>query len=82
MNTLTVTQVAERLQVTEKTVTGWIRSKSLKAFDVSLRPGTGKPRYRIQEADLREFQSKRQVGTAKPRRKKPSKPKGVIQFYV
>jgi len=48
---LTVSQVAERLQVTEESVRDWLRAGSLRGF----RPGGPRIGWRISEADLGQF---------------------------
>ena len=52
---LSVTDVAERLRVSEETVRRWIRSSSLPVLDL----GGPKAGYRIREADLDEFLTQR-----------------------
>ena len=56
--TFTPAALAKELRVSRSKVMGWIHSGQLVAFDV----GDGdKPRYRIDEEAVREFQEKRRV---------------------
>jgi hypothetical protein len=60
-------QVAERLGVNPVKVLGWIRDGELRAVDVSLRPGKGRPRWRIAPDALRDFERSRScVASAAP----------------
>jgi hypothetical protein len=62
-------------------VIGWIRSGELRAIDVSSRPGLGRPRHRIDPADLVAFENRR-VATPDPKPKRRRKRDGnVIQFF-
>ena len=57
----------------EKIIT-FINSGELRAFDVSLNPGTGRPRWRITPEAIAEFEVRRSAvkPAAKRRRKKQS----------
>jgi excisionase family DNA binding protein len=74
-------QVAERLGVSSDKVHAWIAKGELNATNVATGKG-GRPRYRVSERDLADFQKKRQppkpTAPAPQRRKKdPS----VIEFF-
>ena len=69
---MTVKEVADRLQVAEKTVKAWIATGHLQAVNVSLSVSSKKPRLRVLEDDLLAFQASRIV-CPKASRKSPSK---------
>ena len=56
-NMLTVKQVAERMNVDEKTVRNWIQRGDLRAINI----GRLRPEYRIRPADLEYFIEHRQT---------------------
>lgn len=65
----TVREIAERLEVSEATVRGWIRSGSLRAIDI----GKG---WRVADTDLNSFLTVRETtprGNAADARTKPRK---------
>ncbi len=64
---LSAPAVADRLGIDHDKVLTFIRDGSLPAIDVSLAPGKGRPRYRIDLIDLEQFLADRRV--AKPRGK-------------
>jgi len=53
---LTIAEIAARFGVGERTVGGWIQDGHLKAVDVSRKLGSRKPRLRISDESLREFE--------------------------
>jgi excisionase family DNA binding protein len=57
---LTTRQVAERYSVDPDKVLAWIRAGELAAINVAEKAG-GRPRYRIDPADLAAFEARRQV---------------------
>ncbi len=61
MTSYTVKQVADRYCVGEHKILAWIRSGQLKAFSVGTNPESLKPRWRISETSLAEFESSRQA---------------------
>ena len=78
---LTPPQVAKQLGVSPDKVRGWIAKGELPATNVATGKG-GRPRYRISETDLAEFQKKRQPSkppVPAPRRRK--KDPNVIPFF-
>jgi excisionase family DNA binding protein len=77
---LTPPQVAKIYGVKADTVIKWIRSGELPAIDVSRR-GSSRPRFRIDETALHEFESRRSV---RPARKKIASRKmsgAMTRFY-
>lgn len=70
---LTVAEVAERLAVKANAVERLIRTGQLPWVDVSVEPGSKKPRKRIKEVDLLAFIAARTVkpvSTNQPRRRR------------
>ncbi len=74
-------QVAERLGVSPDKVRGWIAKGELTATNVATGKA-GRPRYRVSETDLADFQAGRQpskpLAPALRRRKKDP---NVIEFF-
>ena len=75
-------EVARRLGVSHEKILTWIRYGELAAIEVSTRRG-GRPRYRIDIADLAVFEQRRSVAGATeggPRRRR--RPVGdIIEFF-
>jgi excisionase family DNA binding protein len=65
--TLSVRDLCERYGVSEGTVLGWIKRGELKALNVGRRPGAKKPRWRITQQALEQFELAR-TRTPPPRR--------------
>jgi excisionase family DNA binding protein len=61
---LTISDVAERFGVTERTVGEWIRSNELPAINASRQTGSKKPRLRIRPDDVALFETARSTATA------------------
>ena len=59
---MTIPEVAERLQVSQKTVKVWIAAGELKAINVSASAKSKKPRLRVMEQALVEFIALRTAG--------------------
>lgn len=79
---LTPPAVAKRLGVKPGRIIGWIRSGQLRAVDLSERPGAGRPRFKIDPADLVIFLNQRAVTPIpKPSRRRRRADPGVIQFF-
>jgi len=77
---LTPPQVARRLAVSPDKVIGWIRAGELRAVHV-VRSLGGRPRWRIDPADLAVFEARRSAGpTPKPVRLRRRDPQ-VIEFF-
>lgn len=57
---LTVEQVAELYGVDREKVTAWIRAGELIAVNTTLRRNAIKPRWRISQESIRQFDLKRQ----------------------
>jgi hypothetical protein len=58
---LTPGQYAGKLGVRGPQVLGWINSGQLRAIDVSSKPGTGRPTWRIPLDAICEFEARRSV---------------------
>jgi len=82
MLNLTPSQVAERWSCSTERVLGLIHGGHLKAFSIS-NPGSKRPRYRISESAVKEFEDAASTQPP-PKPKRPQKkPKSdhVIEFY-
>jgi hypothetical protein len=81
---LTTRQAAARLCVNSEKIAYWCRTGALRAINVAKSAG-GRPRYRIDVADLEAFEQKRLVrpDDAQPRRRRRSRspPTDVIEFF-
>jgi excisionase family DNA binding protein len=78
---LTPPELANRMGVSPDAVLGWIRSGELAATNVA-KPTSTRPRYKISEEAVREFEKKRQAEkpAPAPRRRKGKDP-GVTEFF-
>jgi hypothetical protein len=78
---LTPPQVARRHGVSPDKVLGWIHSGELRAINVAARRG-GRPRWRIDPADLVVFEQARSaVPRAAARPKRRRQVAGVIEYF-
>ena len=78
---LTPKEVAVRWRCKPDKIRALIRSGQLAAFDVSMTPGTGRPRFLIDFADLIAFEERRRVHKPAPSRPRRHKPLGIIEFF-
>jgi excisionase family DNA binding protein len=79
----TPAQVGQQHGVDRETVIAWIKSGELRAVNLARKPG-GRPRYKIDVADLDAFLERRSVQprTASPCRRSRRRPHGdVIEFF-
>ena len=77
---LTPPQIALEYRVKPQTVLDWIRAGELRAIDVA-KPGSRRPRFRIDPADLLAFEQRRLAGpTPKPQRRHRKDP-AVVEFF-
>ena len=79
---VTPPQLARRWGVSADKVLTFIRSGELPAMNLAMRQG-GRPRYRIDEGDIADFELRRTVQASPPkarsgRRKRPNE---VIEFF-
>lgn len=82
MKTHSLSEVAEALGVSTRTVEIWISTGELRAVNVSRNRHSRKPRHRVTDADLNAFLASRETGkparqTGKIRRKTESIPRYV-----
>ena len=79
---LTPPEVAQLWGVSVGTIMTWIRNGELRAINLAKRLG-GRPRYRIDVADLKDFENRRayQPNVPVPRRPRKRRDNNVIQFY-
>jgi len=80
-NTLSVRDVCERYGVSEHTVLSWIRAGELRAVNVGRRALAKKPRWRITQEALEEFEQARTPAPLPPRGHPRKVPADVIKFY-
>ena len=79
---LTPPQLAKRWGIKPEKVIAFIRSGELRAFDISMRAGVGRPRFRIPVDAVIEFENRRAVTPpTKPVRRRSKKPHDVIEFF-
>ena len=76
----TVQEIQRRYSVTVHTVLGWIRSGELRAVNVGRKPGAKKPRWRITEKALEQFEAVRTPTPPLPRTRRRKRPE-IIEFY-
>ena len=65
-------------------VVAWIKVGQLRAIDVSSNPGIGRPRYRIDQADLIAFENSRAVHPppSRPqRRRRQREDSQILEFF-
>jgi hypothetical protein len=78
---LTPADVARRYGISEDKVVVWIRSGELRAINVAT-SRSGRPRWRIDPADLTVFESLRAAIPEKSQvRRRRQSPSDVIQFF-
>lgn len=80
--TLSPKQVADRLGVSVDKIRGFITNGELDATNVAA-PTSSRPRWRISEANLTEFQKRRQPTKPTPTAKRPSRKRddGVKEYF-
>lgn len=79
--TYSVRELTERYAVNEHTVLAWIRSGELRAVNVGVSPGKKKPRWRITESALAEFELSRTASPPPTRTRRRKQPNEPILFY-
>jgi predicted site-specific integrase-resolvase len=77
-NMSTPPQVAERLRVNVHRVLGWINAGQLRAVNVG--DGKLRPRWRVDEADLQSFLSRRSATPSPPPRRRRKLPT-VTEYF-
>ncbi len=80
---LNATEAAALIRARQRKITRAIEEGELVAADISERPGTGKPRYRIAKSDLLAWLEGRQpkpAGKATRRRRHAKRPAGWVQY--
>jgi excisionase family DNA binding protein len=80
-STFSIRDVCERYGVSEHSVLSWIRNGELTALNVGRTPAGKKPRWRITEQALIEFEALRTPTPPLPRTKRRKRPADVIEFY-
>jgi hypothetical protein len=78
---ITPPEIARRYGIKPDKVLGWIKAGELRAVNVAARP-TGRPRWRITEADLLVFENRRAAKAPPPvDRRRQQKDPSVIEFF-
>lgn len=78
----TVKDICEHFRVAESTVLHWIATKQLKAMNIGMDPGKGKPRWRITQAALDAFEEARTAESARPRgQRAPVRRSKTVKFF-
>lgn len=79
--TLTVKELAERYAVTGQTILAWIRRGELRAINVGRRPGAKKPRWRVTQEALADFELARTPAPPPPRTRRRRQQVEAVEFY-
>jgi excisionase family DNA binding protein len=77
----TVRDLCERYGVGAGTVLAWIASREMQAINISRRPGSKKPRWRITAEALEAFELRRTANPPAPRVRRRRRPADVVEFY-
>jgi transposase len=80
-STFSVHEVAERYDVSEHAVLGWVARGELRAINVARSPEAKKPRWRITQQALEAFEQARTRSPPPPRARRRKQPADVIEFY-
>ncbi|SFJ26841.1 helix-turn-helix domain-containing protein [Planctomicrobium piriforme] len=80
MKTLSLSEVAERLDVSVRTVEVWISTGELRALNASRNPNSRKPRLRVRPVDLETFEAGREIQTAQKRTRRVSVPREIPRY--
>ena len=81
MKRFTPPQIAEMFGVDTKKVSGWIKSGELKAVNVAKNPRGERPRWRISEQAIKDFEARRTYqpqAKREPKRRMPA----IKNFFV
>lgn len=80
--TYTVKDLCDRYRVREHTILAWIHNGELKAINVGVGLGKKKPRWRVTEEAITEFELLRASQAPPPPRKRRKRPTSdAIEFY-
>jgi excisionase family DNA binding protein len=79
MSTLSVKEVKDRYGVSENTVLSWIKSGQLQAINVGRTPAGKRPRWRITQQALEEFELARSSSSPTNRIRRKKVP-DIIEF--
>jgi excisionase family DNA binding protein len=77
----TIKQVAERYGVGEHVVLGWIAAGELAAVNVARNRAGERPRWRISEQALADWEEQRTKQPPQPRIRRRKRPAEVTEFY-
>jgi transposase len=76
-----VKQVAERFGVNQHAILGWIAAGELVAVNVARNAGGQRPRWRISESALAEFELRRTKTPPLPRAPRRKRAAEIVQYY-
>jgi hypothetical protein len=77
-----VSDLSERFGVKTTTILHWIKTLQLRAINVGRELGLKKPRWRVNEQSLAEFEAARTLGQpASPKKKKRKKNPELVEFF-
>ncbi len=77
---LTPPAIGRRYGISPDKVVGWIRSGELRAVNVAT-TSTGRPRWRVSEADLADFETRRSAQPAPRTSRRRRRDPAVIEFF-
>ena len=78
---LTPPAIAKQLGVSPEKVVTFIRNGELAAVDVSLRPGVGRPRFRVNQDYLDDFLRRREVVAAPKAKRRRRRDPEVTEYF-
>jgi hypothetical protein len=77
---LTPPRLADKWGISPEKVLGWIRTGELRAINIAALQG-GRPRYLIDEADLADFEKRREAKTSPPLQSRKRKQRDDVTEY-
>ena len=77
----TVPELAHRWRVSCDKVRGWLARGELVGINIAADPLGRRPRWRIRESDVVEFEARRGVARADHRGRRRRQPAEIIQFF-
>lgn len=81
-STTSVAELAERWGCRQDHVLALIKSGQLRAVNLALDPSGRRPRWRINEGDVIEFEQRRASGKPEPKQKRRrSDSRDVVEFF-
>lgn len=79
---LTLSQIAKSRQVKPQFLSAEIHAGRLRAVDVSANPGSGRPRWRVDPADLAAWEASRTPSPPEPKvRRRRRKDPELVEYF-